>query len=82
MQVKTSHRAFFSGLIIDWAHYRRIPSLKEYVFVDQKTKKIEVYRRFERNRWEFSEFGSGEDAIILEAKISVDAVYHDAMTPG
>lgn len=60
------------------AHYRRIPSLKEYVFVDQKTKKIEVYRRFDHNRWEFSEFGPGEDAVILETKISVDAVYHDA----
>lgn len=60
------------------AHYRRIPSLKEYVLVNQKTQKIEVYHRVEQNRWEFSEYGPGEEALILETKISVDAVYHDA----
>ena len=61
------------------AHYRRIPSLKEYVLVNQKSQKIEVYRRFEHNRWEFSEYGPGEQAVILETNLSVDAVYYDAM---
>lgn len=61
------------------AHYRRIPSLQEYVLVGQNTQKIEVYRRVDDNRWELSEFGPGEDAMILGTKISVDSVYRDAI---
>jgi Uma2 family endonuclease len=34
-----------------FAHYIRIPSLKEYVLVSQALPKIEIYRRPERGHW-------------------------------
>ena len=34
------------------AHYRRIPTLREYVLLSQREPFIEVYRRNERDHWE------------------------------
>jgi Uma2 family endonuclease len=64
-----------------FAHYRRIPSLKEYVLVTQHEPRIEVYRRNERGAFELFEAGAGEE-LLLEttgAKLSVDAVYRDPL---
>ncbi len=58
-------------------HYRRIPSLREYVLVTQDTPRIEVFRRRDDGRWEFVEAGSGGQ-IELESigcTIAVDEVY-------
>ena len=61
------------------AHYRRIASLDEYVFVSQREPYIEVWRRNERRRWELAvEARSGELAEIVSAggaTLSVDAIY-------
>ena len=67
------------------AHYRRIPSLREYVLVSQHEPLIEVYRRNERSNWELvvearqgerAELHSCGDVITLE----VDAIYRDPLS--
>jgi Uma2 family endonuclease len=66
------------------AHYRRIPSLREYVLVSQREPLIEVYRKNERGNWELvaearqgerAELASCGEAITLE----VDAIYRDPL---
>jgi len=42
------------------AHYRRIPSLREYVLVAQNEQRIEIYRRNEQGRFELFESGPGQ----------------------
>jgi Uma2 family endonuclease len=61
-----------------FAHYRRLPSLRDYVLVAQKTQRIEVYRR-EGERWILTEHGPGTSFELssLDARISVDEVYLD-----
>ncbi len=67
------------------AHYRRIPSLREYVLVSQREPLIEVYRRNERKNWELvgearqgerAELRSCGDAITLD----VDSIYRDPLS--
>jgi Uma2 family endonuclease len=64
-----------------FAHYRRIPSLREYVLVSQRERRIEVYRRNERGAFELFEAGAGEELGIVTTggKLSVDAVYRDPL---
>ncbi|MEO5727806.1 MAG: Uma2 family endonuclease, partial [Byssovorax sp.] len=38
-----------------FAHYRRLPSLREYVLVSHLASRIEVWRRNESNRWELAQ---------------------------
>lgn len=69
------------------AHYRRIPSLREYVLVSQREPLIEVYRRNERNRWELvSEARAAEQAEIASCgdpiALDVDAIYRDPLKAG
>ncbi|MBI2216263.1 MAG: Uma2 family endonuclease [Candidatus Rokubacteria bacterium] len=67
-----------------FAHYRRLPSLREYVLVSQRATRIEVYRR-QDDRWVLAEAGAGE-ALRLESidvALSVDEVYRDPLAaPG
>jgi Uma2 family endonuclease len=66
------------------AHYRRIPSLREYVLVNQREPLIEVYRRNERSNWELvAEAKRGEQATLLACGepvvLEVDAIYRDPL---
>ena len=66
------------------AHYRRIPSLAEYVLVSQREPLIEIYRRNERGNWElFVEARAGERAELISCgapiALDVDAVYRDPL---
>jgi Uma2 family endonuclease len=63
------------------AHYRLIPILREYVFVSQGRRRIEVYRRNEANRWELFEFEAGAEADLASVgcAIAVDDVYRDPL---
>lgn len=58
-----------------FAHYMRIPSLKEYVLVSQARPRIEVFRRPSRGHWLHEEATSGGTVIILGVAIEVDAIY-------
>lgn len=66
------------------AHYRRIPSLREYVLVAQDAPRIEVFRRVEGNRWEFTEAGAGESLPLqsVGCTIEVDEVFANPLAPG
>ena len=59
------------------AHYRRIPSLREYVLVSQAEPRIEVHRRAESGRWELLEARPGEtiELVSLGARLDVAAIY-------
>jgi Uma2 family endonuclease len=59
------------------AHYRRIPSLREYVLVSQAEPRIEVHRRADSGRWELLEARPGEaiELASLGARIDVAAIY-------
>lgn len=63
------------------AHYRRIPSLREYVLVGQQEPLVEVYRRNERGRWELLEARAGErvDLASLGIQLEVDAIYRNPL---
>lgn len=67
------------------AHYRRLPSMKEYVLVAQDgAPRIEVFRRAEGGRWELIEAGAGE-SLTLESvgcTIAVDEEFADPLARG
>ncbi|WP_437822017.1 Uma2 family endonuclease [Sorangium sp. So ce1078] len=60
-----------------FAHYRRIPSLKEYVLVSQAHRRIEVFRRNEDSSWTLHEAGPGERARLasIDGVLDVDEIY-------
>ena len=69
-----------------WAHYQRIPSLREYVLVSQTERRIEVYSRDpeQAGLWHYREHGPGGAAGLpsLEIALDVDAVYASPLADG
>ena len=65
-----------------FAHYRRLASLREYVLVSQRARRLEVYRRRD-DRWLLDEAGAGETLRMesIDAALSVDEVYRDPLAP-
>lgn len=66
------------------AHYRRIPSLREYVLVSQREPLIEIYRRNERGNWELvAEARATERAELTSCgaaiALDVDSIYRDPL---
>ncbi|UJR86783.1 Uma2 family endonuclease [Sandaracinus amylolyticus] len=64
-----------------FAHYRHLTTLQEYVLVAQTERRIEVYRRNERDRFELIEAGAGEtiELASLGVTLRVDDVYVDPL---
>lgn len=65
------------------AHYRRIPSLREYVLVSQREPLVEVYRLNERGRFELFESRAGEfvELASIGATFSVDSIFENPLLP-
>jgi Uma2 family endonuclease len=66
-----------------FAHYRRLPSLREYILVSQHTPRIEVWRRNEGGRWELAqEAEAGEHAALtsIRCTLEVDEVYANPLS--
>jgi Uma2 family endonuclease len=63
-----------------FAHYRRLASLREYVLVSQRARRLEVYRRRD-DRWFLDEAGAGETLRLesIDVALSVDEVYRDPL---
>jgi Uma2 family endonuclease len=63
------------------AHYRRIPSLQEYVLVAQDEPRIEVYRRNDEGGWVLYEARPGERLELRSIGVSLDvsAVYENPL---
>lgn len=62
-----------------FAHYQRLPSLREYVLVSQQTHRVEVFSRADDNVWRYSAYGDG-GAVRLEAlgvSLDVASLYLD-----
>jgi Uma2 family endonuclease len=59
------------------AHYRRIPSLQEYLLVSHRERRIERWRRGSTGDWERESAGRGEvlHSSALGIDLEVDAVY-------
>ena len=64
-----------------FAQYRRLPSLREVVFVSQRETRIEVYTRGANDRWSLAEHRAGETAELTSVgvRLDVDAVYFDPL---
>jgi Uma2 family endonuclease len=60
-----------------FAHYRRVPSLRDVVFVSQHEARVELYSRDERGRWVLSTAGAGERFSLsaMDGPIEVDRIY-------
>jgi Uma2 family endonuclease len=63
------------------SHYRRIPTLKEYVLIAQDERRIEVIRRNQQGGWELYEARIGAQLKIesLGISLDVDAVYENPL---
>lgn len=63
------------------AHYRRLPSLREYVLVSHNERRIEVYRRNEQGRFELFEFGADQRFELSAVGVTLDtnAVYENPL---
>jgi Uma2 family endonuclease len=62
-----------------FAHYRRIPSLQEYVLVSYQTRRIEVYRRGEGGVWSLHEARDHEtmELVSIGCTLALDDVYRN-----
>ncbi len=65
-----------------FAAYRRLGSLREYVLIAQRERRIEVYRRDGR-RWVLEEYGPGERVALesIAVELAIDEVYVDRVGP-
>lgn len=65
-----------------FAHYRRIPSLRDYVLISQDERRVEVFHRDgESSAWTLREHGPGPGARLrlpaLDLELDVDTLYRD-----
>lgn len=59
-----------------FAHYRHLPSLREYLLVEQKERRVQHYRRIESGEWLFTEYTEGDVKLpTLELTLPVDEIY-------
>ncbi len=63
-----------------FADYRRLRSLREYVLVSQRERRVDVYRRDGR-RWVLDEHLRGEQVKLesLDVTVAVDDLYVDGL---
>jgi Uma2 family endonuclease len=57
-------------------HYRRIPSLREYLLVAQDAVHVELYRREDQDRWLLAE-ANGLDGVLHLASVGCDLSLRD-----
>lgn len=64
-----------------FAHYRRIPSLREYVLVSQHEPRIEVFHRNEDDSWTLREARAGQTARLeaIGCALVVNEIYRDSL---
>ncbi|MCY7327998.1 MAG: Uma2 family endonuclease [Saprospiraceae bacterium] len=61
-----------------WMCYRTIPSLQQYVMVQQNAQNMHSYRRRTERDWDYSYANKPEETIaILDCIVQVEAVYAD-----
>ena len=67
-----------------FAHYRRVPSLREVVLVSQREPRIEVFTRSDDGSWRLREWRTGERVELssIDCALAVDDVYRDPLASG
>jgi Uma2 family endonuclease len=59
-----------------FAHYQKLPSLKEYFLVSQSERRVEHYRLLDDGQWIYSACTQGVvESLVLGGAISLDDVY-------
>jgi Uma2 family endonuclease len=63
------------------AHYRLIPSLRDFLLVSQRERRIEQYHRNDDGTWTLRDARAGGNVRLdaIGCEISVDAVYDDPL---
>ena len=64
-----------------FAHYRRIPSLRDYVIVSQREPLIEHHVRNDNGTWTMHEHGPGDVVTLtgVPVRVAVDDVYRNPL---
>ncbi len=64
-----------------FAHYRRLPSLRDYLLVSQAKPRVELFSRGEAGTWTFrvAEQGGLLDLPSIGVQLSVDELYRDPL---
>jgi Uma2 family endonuclease len=68
-----------------FAHYRRVPSLREYLLLSHREPRIESWRRNQQGTWTLAEAGAGETltlAALEGVHLDVDLIYRDPLAAG
>lgn len=63
-----------------YEYYRAIPTLRDYVVVSHRERRITVHSRGAGDSWTTQSAGSGERVVVssLEAELSVDEIYRNS----
>ena len=59
-----------------WRDYQRMPSLQEYVHVNQD-QRVEIYRRLPSGTWEYFDVRDGSVSLASGATVDLAALYAD-----
>jgi Uma2 family endonuclease len=65
-----------------FAHYRRLPSLREYLLVSQREARLEAYYKNDDGAWTLAEAGAGQFLQLRSlagVRLDVDAIYRDPL---
>ncbi len=64
-------------------HYRRIPSLRDYLLVSQTEVRVEHYRRNDDGTWTLRDVRAGESVALasLDVTLAIDDVYAGVTLP-
>jgi Uma2 family endonuclease len=65
------------------AHYRRIPSLRDYLLVSQHERRVEHYERNDDGTWTLRDVLEGGEVRLasIGCALTIDAIYHDPLAP-
>lgn len=65
------------------AHYRQIPTLRDYLLVSQHERRVDHYHRNDGGTWTLRDVRAGGEIRLdaIACKLSVDAVYEDPLAP-
>ncbi len=65
---------------LKFAHYRQLPSLKEYVLIDPERISVEIFRRDATDHWVLYPYGPGESVEFasIGLNLSIETIYEDA----
>jgi len=65
-----------------FAHYRRLPSLREYLLVSQHERRLEAYAKNSEGAWVLAEAGAAESLSLRSldgVQLDVDTIYRDPL---